>query len=69
MTNYIECVPAYGRDYESAKSVKEAYEQGKDFQDATSGQYLNKDSPFQGATVLNIRYNGMRSICVIKAKK
>ena len=65
-------VPAYGRDYKSAKEVKEAWEAGKDFLicDAFSpddGRYLNKDDAPKGAT-FNVRYKGMTQITTIKTK-
>jgi hypothetical protein len=66
---YLELTPAYGRDYSSQKEVRAAWIQGKDFEVATlgpdMGRKVNKDDAPKGAT-LNIRYAGLRNICVIK---
>jgi len=62
---YLSIVPAYGRDYRSAKAVRADWEAGKDFMDACSGRYLNKDDAPKGAT-LNVRYARLTKVCVIK---
>jgi hypothetical protein len=66
---YMELVPAYGRDYTSAKQVREAWAQGKDFTIADfgpdEGRKVNKDDAPKGAT-LNVRYKRLTQICVIK---
>jgi hypothetical protein len=58
---YLTVVPAYGRDYKSAKAVKDDWEAGKDFriQDISSrydGSYINKAGKPAGV-ILSIRYN------------
>jgi hypothetical protein len=58
-------VPAYGRDYTSAKAVKDDWFAGKDFlvADVSSpydGKPINRGQTF-GRTVL-IRYNRLRRI-------
>lgn len=59
---YIEAVPAYGRDYKSQKAVKEDWSAGKDFQDAMSGSFLNKqDAENLGLKVI-IRYDKMMKV-------
>lgn len=70
MSKYMTLVPAYGRDYKSAKEVKADWEAGKDFviMDVTNpycGKYVNKQDAPKGVT-LNIRYKNMANICVIK---
>lgn len=62
----MTAVPAYGRDYKSAKAVKEDWQAGKDFLLEPSGQYANKDSPFPKGTTLNIRYKKLTQVCVVK---
>ena len=62
-------LPAYGRDYKSAKAVKADWNAGKDFVicdffDPNDGRYCNKQD-MKGKTV-NIRYNNKRSIVVVK---
>ena len=46
MTQYIEVIPAYGRDYKSAKDLKFDWSAGKDFMIVTfgpdDGRYINK---------------------------
>jgi len=67
--NRITLVPAYGRDYKSAKAVKADFDAGKDFtiNDMSSkwdGKVANKQD-LAGHTC-NIRYNNLRSVTVIK---
>lgn len=65
-------VPAYGRDYKSAKAVREAWIEGKDFQiadmfSADSGRYINnQDCP---TCTINIRYNKLMKLVVISHVK
>lgn len=46
MSQFIEVVPAYGRDYKSAKDLKSDWNAGKDFKIVTfgpdDGRYINK---------------------------
>jgi hypothetical protein len=69
---YLECTPSYGRDYKSAKEVKEAYAAGKDFTIATFGRDMGRQINKQdaendkGITALNIRYKRLTQVCVIK---
>jgi hypothetical protein len=62
-------VPAYGRDYKTAKEVKEAWEQGKDFEVAdmftTGGRYCNKQDIGKGNGA-QVRFCGMRKVTIVK---
>lgn len=67
---YITVVPAYGRDYKSAKAVREDYAAGKDFRinDAFSpddGRYVNKDDKPADVT-LSVRYARLTKVVHIK---
>jgi hypothetical protein len=54
--NYIEAVPAYGRDYKNQSEIKADWRDNKDFKDSRSGSYLNKsDAERLGIKVL-VRY-------------
>ena len=69
----LTLVPAYGRDYKSAKEVKEAWAGGKDFliMDYSSphdGRYVNQDNDMPKGTIFNIRYKRMTNICQIKKR-
>ena len=69
---YLTVVPAYGRDYNSAKEVQADWDAGKDFliQDISSrddGKYINKNDATKGMT-LNIRYRRLTQIKQIKVK-
>lgn len=69
---YIECTPAYGRDYKSAKEVKAAWVEGKDFLIASvdhpdCGRYLNKDDAPKGTTLL-LRYKALTQVTTIKVE-
>jgi hypothetical protein len=69
--NDMTLTAAYGRDYKSAKAVKADFDANKDFVVASmfgpSGRYINKQSIPAGTTV-NIRYNQLRSVVVVKVK-
>lgn len=67
MPTYYSAVPAYGRDYKSAKAVKEDWDAGKDFIIQHLGQstYINKYDKTPDI-VLNIRYAKLTKVCVIK---
>jgi hypothetical protein len=66
----LTVTPAYGRDYNSKKEVEAAWRAGKDFQEAPKGAYLNiqdlPDLTTQGYKWLNIRYNSLSQVHVIK---
>lgn len=69
---FTTLIPAYGRDYKSAKAVRDAWNEGKDFQISNAfspddGRYVNKSDAAIGQK-FNIRYNGLRSIAVITNK-
>ncbi len=68
--SFLNVVPAYGRDYKSAKAVKADWDAGKDFQinDMSSrddGRYINKDDKPANVT-LTVRYNRLMSVTTIK---
>lgn len=67
MTTYLSAVPAYGRDYKSAKAVREDWDAGKDFliQDRTASGYISKSGKPADMT-LNVRYDRLRKVAVIK---
>lgn len=67
MSTYVSAVPAYGRDYKSAKAVREDWAAGKDFliQDMQGSGYVNKDDK-PADMVLNIRYKRLTQVCVVK---
>lgn len=62
--------PAYGRDYKSAKAVREAWESGQDFVIAApleeSGRYVNRED--YGGSV-TVRYGRLRKVTVIAPKR
>ena len=70
----MELVPAYGRDYKSAKAVKADFDANKDFLivDLGSRYYgkpVNKqDLAIDGAHVM-IRYDRLRKVMAIKVPK
>lgn len=70
---WLTLVPAYGRDYKSAKAVQEDWDAGKDFliQDVSSGhngRYCNKNDNVEKGTTLKIRYKALTQIKLIKIK-
>lgn len=65
----ITLVPAYGRDYKSAKAVRADFDAEKDFtindvSNPWNGRYANKQQ-LAGHTC-TIRYNRLMSLVVIK---
>jgi hypothetical protein len=74
-TKYITLVPAYGRDYKSAKEVMADWKEGKDFQicdfsHPDDGRYTSiRDWDNEHSTVLNIRYKRLTQITPIKVGK
>jgi hypothetical protein len=68
--NWLELLPAYGRDYKNAKSVIADFNNGKDFQLASimyGGQYCSKND-FAPGTAVILRYNRQTKTAVIKIK-
>jgi len=66
----LECTPAYGQDYTTVKSVRDAWNAGKDFVIATfgpdMGRYINKqDADRTGASVM-LRYARLTKVVYIK---
>jgi len=66
--------PAYGKDYKSAKEVKEDWEAGKDFvindiMSPNDGSYINKEDAIKaGMKSVKIRYKKLAQITVINVK-
>lgn len=61
--------PAYGRDYKSAKAVKEAFNDNKDFvfnlaYHVDNGRVVNKEQIPAGTRVV-LRYNKFRSVTTV----
>ena len=61
--------PAYGRDYTSAKAVKDDWDANKDFVivdivGGNAGRMINKEQAPVGS--YSIRYKKLTQVCVIK---
>lgn len=54
--SWIEVVPAYGRDYTSAKAAKADWNDGKDFRETSSGSYVTKAEAERLGLSVTIRY-------------
>ncbi len=70
----LTCTPSYGRDYKTAKEVKEAWAAGKDFtiNDMSSrddGRQINKQDADQGKVTVHIYFNRRTKSVVIKPGK
>lgn len=63
--NWFVLVPAYGRDYTTAKAAREAFDSGADWQDARTGQYCTKSELPPGASA-ELRFNNHRGLAVVK---
>lgn len=66
----LECTPAYGRDYTSAKAVKTAWNDNLDFQIATfgpdMGRFINKQDAVRAGLSVMLRYARLTKVVYIK---
>jgi len=65
---HFTLLPAYGRDYKSAKAARADFEANKDFEDASfdaSGRYINKSCIPDGASI-NLRFHNATKVAVFK---
>lgn len=74
--SYLTVVPAYGRDYKSAKELRADLIGGKDFRIESfgrSGQYFSvrdlSSMQREGITTLNIRYNRLTKVFPVDVDK
>lgn len=63
LTGWHAILPAYGRDYSSARAAKQAFWAGHDFQLAQTGQYCSMRDFASGACA-EIRYDRLRKVTV-----
>lgn len=76
MFGILPLTPAYGRNYKSAKAVREDFEKNLDFKTA-DGKYINlvniiddiKHNPNKWPDEIEIRYNNLRSLVMINLNK
>lgn len=59
---YIEVVPAYGRDYKSKAEILNDLRDGKDFKLTTTGQYLNIDDIIRHKFRVIVRYGKLMKV-------
>lgn len=62
---YITVVPAYGRDYRSAKAALADWQAGKDFRHAATGQYLSSRDDLGSSIKVIIRYARLTKTTII----
>lgn len=60
--SWVEAIPAYGRDYKNQREVRADWNAGKDFQDAATRQYLNKQDAQNLGLKVVIRYDRMMKV-------
>lgn len=58
--------PAYGRDYRSAKAVRDAFEGGEDFRASTGGYVNREDAHAAGLREVTVRYAGLRKVVRVR---
>lgn len=68
--NYLELIPAYGRDYGNKRTALEAFHSGKDWRFASllppyAGQ-LTSVRDFARGTKVFLRFNGNKSLVSVK---
>jgi len=66
--DFVTLVPAYGRDYKSAKECKADFIGGRDFQirDFQYGDCYTSVRDFAAGVRVNIRYKNLTQVCVVK---
>jgi len=60
--NYLTVVPAYGRDYKTARDARADWDAGKDFKDPRTDQYLSKRDIDSSTTRVTIRFSSLRKL-------
>ena len=60
--DYVEVLPAYGRDYKSATAARADWEAGKDFIEATTRRYCSKRDFDKPNVIVTIRYNKLQRL-------
>ena len=70
----LTCVPCWGRDYKSAKAVREDWTAGRDFRicnafSADDGKAISKAEADAAGITVNIRYKRLTQIRQIKPEK
>ena len=68
MTKSLTVVPAYGRDYKTAKSARKDWAAGKDFIvsdlfNPFDGKPINKEDADRGAIKVQIRFRNSTKLC------
>lgn len=66
MSTYITVTPAYGRDYKTQKEAKAAWEAGKDFKDARTGQYCSKRNFEDPDVHVSVRYSNLTKVVNVR---
>ena len=67
-TEYVTVTPAYGRDYTSKAAALKDWNEGLDFVDSRTNQYMSiRDADKAGSNMtVMIRYSKLRKICSTK---
>jgi hypothetical protein len=69
VSEWIEVVPAYGRDYKNKAEVQAAWNAGLDFAITDmfhGGRYLNKEDAEKANLRVNVRYDRSRKVMTVK---
>lgn len=67
MSRYFELLPAYGRDYKSAKEMKADFLADKDFVDAQTRSYTSRKELFEMYPTVNVigRYKRLTMVTTL----
>ena len=60
---YITVIPAYGRDYKTAKAARADWNANKDFAETFSRSYITKEEADKEGLRVTIRFDDLRKIC------
>jgi hypothetical protein len=71
---YLTVIPAYGRDYKTAKAAKQDWADNKDFRISNmfspdDGRYINKQDADQRGITVTIRFNKLAGTVTVKPAK
>lgn len=65
---WIEVIPAFGRDYKNQKDARADWDANRDFRETASMRYINKAQAEQMGLKVIIRYDKNRKVMDVSGK-
>lgn len=66
MAQWIEVIPAYGREYTTAKAARADWNADLDFQETVSGSYVNKSGAKALDLSVTLRFCNLTKVAATK---